>query len=147
MKKYLAIILTLVCMLMLIGCNAPQTSNTTVTTEATEAPKVRDINDYLQLATNREEKQYLILPLSGKTVEIKGECLPYIKNIDVDLLEEAERKIQNAVEEYSQEPKFRLKVRGGELYLYDEIIVQVDPFTSSDGSDHKHLFFIEKITK
>ena len=146
MKKYLAIILTLVCMLALVGCNAPQTSATTITTGTTEAPK-RNINDYLTVDQGGRGKQWLILPISGKTVEVHGKHLPYIKNIDVDLLEEAEQRINSGISKYSQRPHFHLELRGQELYLYVEIIVDVDPTESPDGLDHKHVIFTEKITK
>jgi hypothetical protein len=148
MKKYLVIILTLVCMLALVGCNTPQTSDTTVTTETTAATEAtRNINDYLTVDQGGRGKQWLRLPISGRLVEVHGKHLPFIKNIDVDLLEEAEQRINSGISKYSQRPNFHLELRGQELYLYVEIIVDIDPTESPDGLDHEHVIFMEKITK
>lgn len=142
MKKLLVflfiIALTLVCTLALFGCSNPQ-----------------DISEVL---VEEEGLQYLALPISKKKVQIWGECKQFVANIDVELLIAAEEKIIAQTRNSERPAGFGLQVKDGHMYLNAEVIETIDPpkiKTTEDGyvvengcdTDHRHVFFTERITK
>ena len=108
---------------------------------------------------------FLLLPISNK--KVSAYCSrSELEKTDLDLLQEAEQKLWDRINCYSerQEPYFTLRVNDGQLILHVELIVIYDPPrirpgpTSPDptaptppqsgcGISHDHLTFYEVISK
>lgn len=84
-------------------------------------------------------RQCLVLPTSKSKVWVKAGQESYLDRIDYDLLEMADEKIADQVPEGSQ-ASFVFKEYEESIYLTGEAIVDIS------ATDHKHLFFSEKIT-
>ena len=143
MKKLVALSLTLVCVLALLGCTKADTA------------AAHSLSDYL---VEEEGKQYLILPISQTRVSVGDDLKQFAANIEVDLLIAAEEKISARIRDNEDSSGFYLKMDGGDLCLCAEIIEKIDPpqkVTTEDGDvmdagcniDHKHTFLSERITK
>lgn len=147
MKRYTVFTLTFLLVLSLIGCNAnlPEDKETSAPTAETS-----NISEYL---IERDGEQYLILPMSKDEIVVYEKYIPYLDDIDLDMLKAAEEKIAREVAQYSETPDLYLRVDEGYLCLYVEVIVAIDPpinIDHGDGSfsviDHDHKFFGERIT-
>lgn len=153
MKKYFAVILTLVVMFSLAGCSthrsdSPETSSTISGT--------KDISEYL---IEEDGEQYLILPISQSKIFVRDEYKQYLDNIDIELLKTAEKNICDKMSAYTETPGFSLQFdNSGYLCLHTEWIVDIEPpnvvmddngeiINSGCNIDHKHIFFYERITK
>lgn len=114
----------------------------------------------VEIETDEDGDQYLVLPVSGQRVLIWDNQKPYVKDIDGNLLKAAEEKITEEVSGYSDNGGFDLQVYKGYLCLYVEVIVKLDPpapdipvdgtadyVLNGCGIDHEHRFFSERITK
>ena len=143
MKKLVALGLTLVCVLALLGCTKADTA------------AAHSLSDYL---VEEEGKQYLILPMSQTRIPVGDDFKQFTANIEVDLLIAAEEKISDRIRDNEDSSGFYLKMDGGDLCLCAEIIEKIDPpqkVTTEDGDvmdagcniDHKHIFLSERITK
>ena len=137
MKKYFAVILIFVFVLLLAGCNSHQ-QNTQ-----------ESISDYL-IEENGE--QYLILPISKKRVRVTSSHMQYLDEIDLNLLRTAEEKIRENIAQYTDnEGYFYLGDGNGYLSLCAEVIIDITPPSGTNdggcGIDHEHKFFKERISK
>ncbi len=155
MKKLLVFILTLICLLSLVGCNEnsptiQETETTTETETPTESPQITNITEIL---IEIDGRQYLILPISNTKVYVDEKHEQYLDNVDVNLLKKAEKKIIAQTSQYNEEPFFYLELKNEQLYISVEMIVKIFPPKPSEygdagcGIDHEHKFFSEKITK
>lgn len=120
--------------------------------ESESEHKYDDVSDYI---IEREGKQYLVLPLSGKELFIDSKHKYYLKFIDFQMLKSAEEKITNELSKYSGDtPAWYLEDSDGELFLAVEMIIDLEPPTCESGEyvgggcgiDHDHIFFREPIT-
>lgn len=108
-----------------------------------------DTNADTPVCLTEEDGTYFItLPVSGEKVAVYPEQKQYVSQIDTELLLTAERSLTEQVSEYDNNSGFYLQVDDGALYLYVEVIVQLD-YTGNEGGcgfDHDHKFFKERIT-
>ena len=127
MRKIISIILAVIFLLTLVGCNTV-------------------MDEYL---TKKNGETYLVLPDSKAEVHFPNGYEKYLEKIDMELLKAAEKKIRDEALEYTDEVVFILQDEEGELYLYTEIIVELDPSETTDEEcgDHEHKIFKERITK
>lgn len=153
MKKYFAVILTVVVMFSLAGCSTHQSDSQET---SSTIPETKDISEYL---IEEDGGQYLILPISRSKIFVRDEYKQHLDNIDIELLKTAEEIICDKMSAYTETPRFSLLFdNSGYLCLYTEWIVDIDPpnvVTRENGEiidrgcniDHKHIFFSERITK
>lgn len=98
-----------------------------------------DIEDYIKKEDN---KTYLVLPNSKKQIQVSGNELNYIYDIDVSLLSIAESKISLGGAVYLSFDQQNY------LCLSSEDIVSIDPPNPNVGCfDHEHIFKSYRITK
>ena len=153
MRKYFAVILTLIVMFSLAGCSAPQSDSQETFSTISEN---KDISEYL---IEEDGEQYLILPISQSKIVVRDEYKQHLDNIDIELLKTAEETICNKMSAYTKSSGFSLQFDdSGYLCLHTECIVDIEPpnvITEDDGEiisggcniDHKHIFLYERITK
>ena len=154
MKKSALLLLAFICVLSLFACNQSKTNNDTkpdVSNNTTENITTQSPNivDHL---TEIDGQRYLILPISKSNVRWENLYDFYIKDIDFELLKNAEKTMTDQVSELTVEKRssFYLRVVEGELYLCAEVIVDLEPPSEDEsgcGIDHDHVFFKERITK
>ena len=137
LKRWLALGLTLVCLLLATGC------------------AFFGISRYL---TEEDGEQYLVLPISKTKVYVWDHYNEYLDQIDVRLLKAAEKSLYEQAASYAASPAFSLQTDDeGYFCLCVELIVDIDPSevqTLPDGTaiedgcdiDHKHVFLSERIT-
>lgn len=130
MRKYIALILALVLLLTLAGCN----SKVTILEE--------------------DGEKFLQLPVSQKRVYVWKQMWEYLDKVDYALLEAADNALLEEIAPYADDkPGYSLVVYEGELCICVEIIVDINPpattpdNTEGCGIDHEHLFFRKPITK
>ena len=139
MKKFVAFVLAMACILSLTGCKAQQA------------------NGQSEYFVEEDGEQYLLLPISGTKVLIYDGHKQYIEKIDMDLVKTAEEKLSAQIPQDESEPFFYLQMKEGDMYLCVEIIVDIDPpetvtmedgtvISSGCGIDHKHVFYSERIS-
>lgn len=139
MKKLVAFVLAMACILSLAGCKAQQA------------------NSQSEYFVEEDGEQYLLLPISGTKVLIYDGHKQYIDIIDMDLLKTAEEALSVQIPQDESEPFFYLQMEEGDMYLCVEIIVDIDPpetvtmedgtvISSGCGIDHKHVFYSERIS-
>ena len=137
MKKLLA--LSLILVMLLCSCSVSKNDD--------EEP---DISQYI---VEKDEKTYVILPISGRKVKIDSFAVQnkYFENIDVELLTAAEQKILKASKEYGDTPLFYLQFKAGNAFLCSELIEDLDPSDPDYGNvgcgDHRHVILTEPISK
>ena len=126
MKKILSLILTLSFVLILVGCG----------------------NSSIDII-KKDGKKYIVLPESKQEVHCYEMYEAYLDEVDAGLLKAAEKKITKEALEYADKVVFGLVESDGELFLYTEVIVELDPSETTDEEcgDHEHKMFKERITK
>ncbi|MBQ8416461.1 MAG: hypothetical protein IJX13_06155 [Clostridia bacterium] len=132
MKRLLALVLALMCMLSFTGC----------------------IDFRQRYFTEENGEHYLLLPISKEKVNA-GKYYDYLRNfLDIDLLKSAEEKISQQASKYSERGSFYLSTdEENYLCLCMEIVVKLEPPSGGEwleggcGIDHEHVFFRERITK
>ncbi len=160
MKKLIAWILMLVCMMSLIGCYAQEE------TKKESAPISSGEKNESETASASEEDTssktpetdfviyengtwYVILPISGKKLNVSRE---YAEYVDYDMLKAAEEKVTEQVLVYQDYVAFFLYTRNKQLFLGAEAIIMIDPppeMTPEEEEywmDHEHREFSEPIT-
>lgn len=107
----------------------------------------------------RENDEYsLVLPISKSVLKVRKEYVPYLDDVDFELLKASEEKLSEKISQYSNNSGCYLsKDQEGYLCLCVEAIVSIpsSEFIRDDdewiqsgcGIDHEHLFFVERITK
>ena len=130
MKKYIALVLALVLLLPLVGCN----SKVTILEE--------------------DGEKYIQLPVSQTRVFVWDHILSYLDKVDYTLLEVADKALLEDIAPYADnKPGYSLVIYEGELCICVELIVDINPpattpdATEGCGIDHEHLFFRRPITK
>ena len=155
MKKSLAFICVLIVALGYLVYQA------VVLSKPKETPK--DISDIL---VERDGRLYLILPISHQDVLILDSQQMYLERIDLDMLQSAEEKLLDQMDDYQKKdkPHFSIGHHDGQIWLCAELIIYLDPRpvptgqTSTDptaftppqsgcGIDHDHKIFREPISK
>ncbi len=156
MKQMLTILLTLTLVLaVLSGCAASQPPSesddisTSLSKHTTKENRIslQSPSKYL----SEEDGVYtLTLPQSQQALTLSETEVHFVPYITDTLVEEAEKKITEAVAEYKESPQFSLDVWEGYLCLYQEVIV---PLTPPEGAtdlgcdiDHDHVIFRERIS-
>jgi len=134
MKKFAATTFVMMILLSLSGCDFYNV--------------FESVSDYL---IEEDGSQYLILPESGKKVSISQHFNEYVDDIELELLKEAELKINDESSRYSEEAGFGVREDEGCLCLYAEVIIDSNMSKYENpigGCDigHEHKFFIEPIT-
>lgn len=139
MKRILAIALTLIMVLAaLTGCMAPQNPSG----DEGEQP-----NTLPQCLTEENGDYKLTLPKSEEVIELSEEQVRFVPYITDELVEAAENKINNDITHYGNKSDFYLQVTDDYLCLTVEFIEYLDePDETSVCSDHRHLFFSERIS-
>jgi len=140
MKKHLLQVLILLLLLTLFGCGKSDNS-----------PKTTEITDISQCIISDETGRHLLLPISGRSIPVGADEVPYLEEIDLKLLKAAEEKIYTHTKEYTDHPDILLsKDHEGHLCLVTELIVPLPPEEIKEDEacgDHKHIYLQEKITK
>ena len=149
MKKYFAVILTLIVMFSLAGCNTNQPDSSQETSSAISETKdiqeissavpetndiqetssaiseTKDISEYL---IEKNGWQYLILPVSQSEIIVRDDYKQHLNDIDIELLKTAEEKINDKMSAYTESHIFYLMLdNSGYLCLYAECIVDIEP--------------------
>ena len=168
MKKTIGLLCVLLILLSFVGCNIESDSSsadTTVNEEEVITPQnnydidsLFDTNGAFEYVADEGGSYTLCLPNSEDNIKIyvSDTCLNHLSKIDNNLFLEAGRKIFSNLEG-NKAPALQISVDSENyLYLYGEIIVDIDPpqseaykgevFTSGCGIDHDHLYFRERIS-
>ena len=159
MKRLITILLTLVGLLSIAGCNQSQSGTQSITQSPTPptiqptdlcVPSVplefEGISDYV---IEENGNCYLILPLSNQRISVYDSEKPYLDRVDLDVLIEAEDKLNSQVAQY-EKTSFFLQIKDERLYLSVEVIAEINPPKSEGGGcgiDHEHVFFDEQIAE
>ncbi|MBQ9796322.1 MAG: hypothetical protein IJW50_01245 [Clostridia bacterium] len=99
MKKLIAVLLSLICILSFAGCSH------------------QDASEYV---VKDGDNPYLILPESEERVYFwpNNGLEPYLEHIDLNMLKKAERVLKEKAEPYEKnDPSYQLDVEDGRLYL------------------------------
>ena len=142
-EKYIMLILAGLLLLSVCGCG----------NESSERSRMPDAKvSYVE----NNGKTYLVLPTTKWEVLVEDAYIPYLKNVDPELLAEAEKTVVDtpSMDELNGR-HFDLELREGTLYLCIEIIVPIDPPILDEeggqifgcGYDHDHKFLDLPISK
>ena len=101
------------------------------------------------IVKKKDGKTYIVLPESKQEVHCYEMYEAYLDEVDAGLLKAAEKKITKEALEYADKVVFGLVESDGELFLYTEVIVELDESETTDDicGDHEHKMFQERITK
>ncbi len=135
MKKYLALLLALICMCSFVGCFHYVKA---------EFGSEEETSEMSEFVVKEEDFYYVILPQSGERVLVFPQYNDYMNDVASEMLKAAEPILKEKTEPYKEygEPTYGFRFEDGRLYLRAQV------YTEPDGwcGNRNYEVFQEPIT-